>query len=80
MLDDQLEEADDAGQGTVTVCDGFHMVSAKSVTCAQSSDDMEDVLDISTENMAHLKEEAQMIDDDTLIRYIRVFSELIESD
>ncbi len=40
------------------------------------SDDMEDVLDMSTENLARLKEEAQMIDNDTLIRYIRIFSDL----
>ena len=37
---------------------------------------MEDILDVSTENLAQLKEEAQMIDSDTLIRYIRIFSEL----
>jgi len=42
----------------------------------KSSDNMEDVLDVSTENLAQLKEEAQMIDDETLIRYIRVCSEL----
>ena len=42
----------------------------------QSSDDMEDVLDISTENLALLKEEAQMVDTDILMRYIRIFSEL----
>lgn len=34
---------------------------------------MEDVLDVSSENLALLKEEAQMIDSDTLIRYIRIF-------
>ncbi len=39
----------------------------------QSSDDMEDVLDISTENLALLKEEAQMVDTDILMRYIRIF-------
>ena len=42
----------------------------------KSSDDMEDVLDVSTENLQMLKEEAAMIRDDTLMRYIRVFSEL----
>lgn len=34
---------------------------------------MEDVLDISTENLALLKEEAQMVDTDILMRYIRIF-------
>ena len=42
----------------------------------QSSDDMEDVLDVSTENLAKLKEEARMIDTEELIRYIRIFSDL----
>lgn len=41
-----------------------------------TSDNMEDVLDISTENLARLKEEAAMVDQDRLMRYIRVFSEL----
>lgn len=41
-----------------------------------TSDNMEDVLDISSENLARLKEEAAMVDQDRLMRYIRVFSEL----
>ena len=48
----------------------------RNLLLAQSSDNMEDVLDVSTENLAQLKEEAQMIAFDTLIRYIRIFSEL----
>lgn len=42
----------------------------------KSSDDMEDVLDMSKENLELLREEAQMIDTDVLMRYIRVLSEL----
>ena len=42
----------------------------------KTSDNIEDVLDVSTENMAQLKEEAQMIETDMLFRYIRIFSEL----
>lgn len=42
----------------------------------QSSDDMEDVLDMSRENLSLLKEEAGMIEADVLMRYIRVLSEL----
>lgn len=48
----------------------------RNLLLVRSSDDMEDVLDVSTENLARLKEEAQMIDSDTLMRYIRVFSDL----
>lgn len=42
----------------------------------QSSDNMEDVLDISSENLLLLKEEAQMAEGEQLMRYIRIFSEL----
>ena len=42
----------------------------------KSSDNMEDVLDVSAENLEQLKEEAAMVRDDTLMRYIRIFSEL----
>ena len=48
----------------------------RNLLLVKSSDNMEDVLDVSTENLAQLKEEAQMIDNDTLIRYIRIFSDL----
>ena len=48
----------------------------RNLLLAKSSDNMEDVLDVSTENLAQLKEEAGMIEYDTLIRYIRIFSEL----
>lgn len=42
----------------------------------QGSADMEDVLDMSSENMAMLKEEAGMVQAEVLMRYIRIFSEL----
>ena len=42
----------------------------------KSSDNMEEVLDISADNLSLLKEEAQMIDGEVLMRYIRIFSEL----
>lgn len=48
----------------------------RNLLLAGSSDNMEEILDMSSENLARLKEEAQMIDDNTLMRYIRVFSEL----
>ena len=37
---------------------------------------MEDVLDMSSENLALLKEEADMIEGDVIMRYIRIFSDL----
>lgn len=42
----------------------------------QSSDDMEEVLDVSKEHLNALKEEAQMVKPEVLMRYIRIFSEL----
>lgn len=48
----------------------------RNLMLVQSSDDMEDVLDISSENLELLKEEASMVDADILMRYIRIFSEL----
>jgi len=48
----------------------------RNLLLVKSSDNMEDVLDVSTENLKRLEEEAQMVDNNTLIRYIRIFSEL----
>lgn len=45
----------------------------------KASDDMEDVLDVSTENLIQLREEAALIRNDTLMRFIRIFSELSNS-
>ena len=48
----------------------------RNLLLVKTSDNMEDVLDVSSENLQQLKEEAQMIEVDTLLRYIRIFSEL----
>ncbi|RGT73802.1 DNA polymerase III subunit gamma/tau [Mediterraneibacter massiliensis] len=48
----------------------------RNLLLVKTSDNIEDVLDVSTENMEQLKEEAQMIETDMLFRFIRVFSEL----
>ena len=48
----------------------------RNLLLVKSSDNMEDVLDVSTENLVQLKEEAQMIESEVLLRYIRIFSEL----
>ena len=48
----------------------------RNLLLVKTSDNIEDVLDVSTENMMQLKEEAQMIETDMLFRFIRVFSEL----
>ncbi len=48
----------------------------RNLLLVQGSGDLEDILDISSENLAALKEEAEMIDNEKVMRYIRVFSEL----
>ena len=70
-LDHLVEEGRELGQ----------MVSdftwyLRNLMLLQSSDDMEDVLDMSRENIIALKEEAEMLKPEVLMRYIRVFSEL----
>ncbi|MCR5671280.1 MAG: DNA polymerase III subunit gamma/tau [Butyrivibrio sp.] len=48
----------------------------RNLMLVQASDQMEDVVDISSENLKTLKDQAQGADADTIIRFIRVFSEL----
>ena len=48
----------------------------RNLLLAKTSDQLEDVLDVSGENLEQLKEEAEMIEVDQLLRYIRIFSEL----
>lgn len=42
----------------------------------QSADDIEDIIDVSSDNLVILKEQAQMVETEALMRYIRIFSEL----
>lgn len=48
----------------------------RNLMLVQAADNLEDVIDMSTDNLAKLKEEAQEITADQIIRYIRIFSEL----
>ncbi|MBO5337456.1 MAG: DNA polymerase III subunit gamma/tau [Lachnospiraceae bacterium] len=48
----------------------------RNLLLVQSSDNLEDVIDMSSDNLARLKEESGMVDMDRIIRYIRIFSEL----
>ncbi len=48
----------------------------RNLMLVQSSDNLEDVIDMSTDNLERLKEEAAMVEMSTIIRYIRIFSEL----
>lgn len=42
----------------------------------KTAEEVENMLDMSEDNLRQLKEEAELIDEETLMRYIRVFSEL----
>ena len=42
----------------------------------RTADDAEDLLDMSEDNLTQLREDAALVDENTLMRYIRVFSEL----
>ncbi len=48
----------------------------RNLMLVQSSDNLEDVIDMSSDNLGRLKEEAAMADMNRIIRYIRIFSEL----
>ncbi len=48
----------------------------RNLMLVQASGDMEDVIDMSSENLARLKEEAGMMEQARIMRYIRIFSEL----
>ncbi|MDO4523476.1 MAG: DNA polymerase III subunit gamma/tau [Eubacteriales bacterium] len=48
----------------------------RNLLLVKTSDDLEDVLDISADNLKMLEEEAAMVRENALMRYIRVFSEL----
>ena len=48
----------------------------RNLMLAKATDHIEDVIDASTENLAKLKEEAQMAEMNTIMRYIRIFSEI----
>lgn len=51
----------------------------RNLLLVKTSDNADDVLDVSSENRKALQEESQMIDPETLMRYIRVLSELSNS-
>jgi len=48
----------------------------RNLLLVQATDNAEDILDMSADNKKALEEDAQMADGETLMRYIRVFSEL----
>ena len=48
----------------------------RNLMLVQTSDNLEDVIDMSTDNLNRLKEEAQLLTMNQILRYIRIFSDL----
>lgn len=48
----------------------------RNLLLVQTSENPQEAVDVSTEQLAEMKEESKMVDTNTLMRYIRVFSEL----
>ena len=48
----------------------------RNLLLVKASDQVEDILDVSSDNLLLLKEEAAMLEQNTIVRYIRIFSEL----
>ena len=48
----------------------------RNLLLVKTSDHIEDVIDVSTDNLMRLKEEAELTDMNTIMRFIRIFSEL----
>lgn len=71
ILDELVDEGRELGQ---LVSDFTWYL--RNLLLIQSSDDMEEVLDMSQDSIDSLKEEAKLISSEILMRYIRVFSEL----
>lgn len=71
QLDDLIMQGRDLNQLVVDFT--WYM---RNLLLVKTSDDVENVIDVSTEALAALKEEANMVDAEVLMRYIRIFSEL----
>ena len=71
QIEDLVLQGRDLGQ----FVNGF-ILYLRNLLLLKGSEGMEDVLDVSTEHLAWLREEAQMVEMDTLMRYIRIFSDL----
>lgn len=71
ILEDLLTEGKELGQ---FVADFTWYL--RNLLLLKTSEDAEEILDVSTEHLMLMKEETQMVETDTLMRYIRVLSEL----
>lgn len=73
-----VEEAVMSGRDLMQFANDFAWY-LRNMLLIKSTDEIEDLLDISKENQEILKVEAEIVDTNTLMRYIRVFSELSDA-
>lgn len=71
ILDDMIVHGKEIGQFVTDFT--WYM---RNLLLIQTSEHPEDAVDVSTEQLLEMQEQSGMIDTDTLMRYIRVFSEL----
>ncbi len=71
----KLEDIVDEGRDLTQFVSDFTWY-LRNLLLAGTVDDMEDLFDMSADNLADLKEDAKLADENTLMRYIRVFSDL----
>lgn len=71
LLEQMVTQGRDLGQFVTDLT--WYM---RNLLLIKSADDMEDMLDMSSENLQLLKEEAEMTDSQVLMRYIRIMSDL----
>ncbi|SFL35656.1 DNA polymerase-3 subunit gamma/tau [Lachnospiraceae bacterium KH1T2] len=71
-----LEEVIMQGRELTAFVSDFTWYLRNLLLVSTSDENMEDVIDVSTETLNVLKEEAKLVNADTLMRFIRIFSEL----
>ena len=71
LMDTIVSQGRDLGQFVIDFT--WYM---RNLLLLQTSEYEEDAFDVSADNLERLKQEAQLLDVDTLLRYIRIFSEL----
>ena len=71
-----LDDVENGGRELSTICNRFYMVSKKPASVKTTENVNDIIIDMATENLMLLKQEAESMDVDILMRYIRIFSEL----
>lgn len=71
-----IEDIVNTGRDLTQFVSDFIWYLRNLLLASSSDDDISDIIDMSSENMKRLKEEADLIPSEVIMRYVRVFSEL----